>query len=196
MIENHQTNEIRSFMIEQHFSDQALLDDLVDHISSEVEVLMETQCLTFNQALEIAKGKILPEDPLQIENDLKILTTQTPYIMIKKTAYIGGYLSAFLFSLAILFTILSFQNESLVDSRRESMTEQYLTVNLGKDLSKEETNGFYENYYSQTSQLKLKAISQSSTSQMLLIISILLFGLTYLPYRFYQGYKRSELRYS
>ena len=114
--------------------------------------------------------------------------------MIKKISYIGGYLSALVFSLAALFTVLSFQNESLVDSRRESMSEQYMATNLGKDLSKEETSDFYQDYYNETSTLKLKAINQSSISQILLIVSILLFGITYLPYRFYVSYTTGQLK--
>jgi len=193
MIDHRQTERIKEFLRTERFTDKSLIDDLVDHLSCEIESRLAGGSTSFEEAFELAKQKLLPNEPLQVQKDLEILTTKTQNIMIKKTAYIGGYVSALLFSLAILFAVLSFQNESLVDSRRESMNEQYLTANLEGNLSKEETTNFYQDFYNETSRLKLQAISQSSTSQVMLIISILIFGLTYLPYRFYASFKRSEL---
>ncbi len=192
MMNQQQTDIVKRFLKTKGFTDSSLINDLLDHISCEIEFLIDQE-YTFEDAFELAKQKILPNEPLQVQKDLEFLTTKTQNIMIKKTAYIGGYLSALLFSLAVLFTVLSFQNESLVYSRRESMSEQYMATNLGKDLSKEETTNFYQDYYNETSQLKLKAISQSSISQVILIISILLFGITYLPYRFYASFQKSQL---
>ncbi|MFY0593785.1 hypothetical protein [Roseivirga sp.] len=196
MITNQQANEIRNFLSQENFTDKDLIDDLVDHISSEIELLLEDEKTSFDEAFELARRKTLPTNANEIEKDLKILTTKTPNIMIKKTAYIGGYLSALLFSLAILFTILSFQNESMTDSRRESMSKQYILMDIDRKISKEERIDIFSNYNKETALLNLKAIEQRSNSQMLLIISILLFGITFLPYKFYLGFKRSELQFN
>ena len=195
MINAEQTNLIRAYLLKEGLTDSNLVDDLVDHISCEIEFQLAQNVSGFEEAFASAKEKILPNEPIEVENDLRFLTTKTQHIMIRKTSYIGGYFSALVFCLAVLFTILSFQNESLVDSRRESMNQQYILSGLdGEEISPEERSAYYQTHYNVTSALKMKAIKQQSTSQTLLIISILLFGLTYLPYRFYMGFQKSELQ--
>lgn len=106
------------------FKDRELIDDLKDHIATEIEFLMESG-KGFNESFELAKTKLLPETPYQLEKDLKLLTTQKHNIMIKKIAYIGGYLSAITICLSILFIALSFQNELQVEKRREILESQF-----------------------------------------------------------------------
>ncbi|MBO3700356.1 hypothetical protein [Roseivirga sp. E12] len=193
MINPHQTEIIKEYLRTEQFTDQALIDDLLDHISCEIELQMEVGT-NFEDAFHTALEKVLPQEPVQVQQDLEFLTTKTQNIMIKKTAYVGGYVSALVFCLAVLLAVLSFQNNALVDSRRESLTDQYLTVNID-DISSEQRNEIYQDYYKETSALKLKSIQQATISQTLLIISILLFGITYLPYWFYIGFHRSELQH-
>lgn len=193
MIDSVQTAQIREFLVREKFTDIDLIDDLVDHISCEIELRLETNSLTFQEAFEQAKEKALPDNPVQVEQDLKILTTKNSNIMFKKISYVGGYISALVFSLAILFTVLSFQNEAITDSRRESTLRQYILSDIDHEVSPEERTDIFRSYNKETALLNLKAIKQRSTSQTLLIVSMLLFGITYLPYRFYTGFKKGEL---
>lgn len=194
MITSSQTTEIREYLVNERFTDTALIDDLVDHISCEIEIRLENKALTFHEAFEQAKQKTLPDNPVQVQQDLKFLTTKNPNIMIKKTAYLGGYLSALIFCLAILFTVLAFQNEAMTESRRESMRQQYILSDIDREISQEERTDIFRSYNKETALLNLKAIAQRSKSQTLLIVSILLFGLTYLPYRFYINFQKNELQ--
>ena len=88
------TERIREYLRAQGFKDNELIDDLTDHLLIEVDALIESKGVDFNSAFEEAKTKILPDNPYELERDLKLLTTQKNNIMIKKIAYIGAYLSA------------------------------------------------------------------------------------------------------
>lgn len=115
--------------------------------------------------------------------------------MIKKIAYLGGFLSTIGISLALLFIVLSFQNETKADGRQQIMESEELmyTIATKESREKEKVSQVYQDFSNETARLKLLALDQQSTSQTLMIITILIFITTYLPYRFYDGYNKSQL---
>ena len=190
---SYHVEHIKAYLKSQGFTDQELIDDLTDHLATEIEFSMDSEKLDFATSFEKAEQKLLPDSPYQLERDLKILTTPKHNTMIKKIAYIGGYFSAICFTLSLLFGILSFQNDYQVVSRKEVIEAQYLNSNIEGELTPESMSKVYNSYYEVTSELKMKSLNQLEISQFLLIVSILLFSTTYLPYRFYDGYNKSQL---
>ena len=132
----------------------------------------------------------MPDYAIQIENDLKFLTTKKYNTMIKKLAFIGGYASAVCLCLSILFF-----SQSLLGSKRsqlkvEAMQVEHYLLNQNEDevnrkkLS-EITNQFYrENLVASSEKFEY--------AETFLIISFALFAALYLPYQFYSKYQRSE----
>tara|TARA_A100000171_G_scaffold49865_1_gene59870 strand:+ start:299 stop:889 length:591 start_codon:yes stop_codon:yes gene_type:complete len=190
MINASQTQQIRSYLLQQGFTNTELIDDLVDHLSCEVELLIEDGQIDFTSAFSTAKEKVMPDYAIQIENDLKFLTTKKYNTMIKKLAFIGGYASAVCLCLSILFF-----SQSLLGSKRsqlkvEAMQVEHYLLNQNEDevnrkkLS-EITNQFYrENLVASSEKFEY--------AETFLIISFALFAALYLPYQFYSKYQRSE----
>ncbi|WP_339607912.1 hypothetical protein [uncultured Roseivirga sp.] len=190
MINASQTQQIRSYLLQQGFTNTELIDDLVDHLSCEVELLIEEGRIDFTSAFSTAKEKVMPDYAIQIENDLKFLTTKKYNTMIKKLAFIGGYASAVCLCLSILFF-----SQSLLGSKRsqlkvEAMQVEHYLLNQNEDevnrkkLS-EITNQFYrENLVASSEKFEY--------AETFLIISFALFAALYLPYQFYSKYQRSD----
>lgn len=190
MINASQTQQIRSYLLQQGFTNTELIDDLVDHLSCEVELLIEDGQIDFSAAFSVAKEKVMPDYAIQIENDLKFLTTKKYNTMIKKLAFIGGYASAVCLCLSILFF-----SQSLLGSKRsqlkvEAMQVEHYLLNQNEDevnrkkLS-EITNQFYrENLVASSEKFEY--------AETFLIISFALFAALYLPYQFYSKYQRSD----
>lgn len=191
----HHVQHIKGYLRSQGFTDLELMDDLTDHLATEIEFSMDSEKLDFQTSFERAKQRLLPDSPYQLERDLKILTTPKHNIMIKKIAYLGGFLSTIGISLALLFIVLSFQNETKADGRQQIMGSEELmyTIATKESREKEKVSQVYQDFRNETARLKLLALDQQSTSQTLMIISILIFITTYLPYRFYDGYNKSQL---
>ena len=103
----HHVQHIKDYLKSQGFTDFELMDDLTDHLATEIEFSMDSEKLDFETSFENAKQKLLPDSPFQLERDLKILTTPKHNIMMKKIAFIGGYLSALCLTISILFGVLS-----------------------------------------------------------------------------------------
>ena len=190
---NAEINTIREYLKQHGFSNVALIDDLVDHLATEIELIQADNGADFEEAFTSAKEKLLPEIPHELEIDLKLLTTQKHNIMIKKIAFIGGYLSAICLTVSILFAILSFQNNYQVSIRREVIKSQYLSSNIKEEATPETISDIYNTYHNETSLLKLQSLNQLGISQTLMVVSILILSTTYLPYQFYARYQRSEL---
>jgi hypothetical protein len=190
MITKEELNRIKSYILSEGFKNPDLIDDLVDHLSCEVEQQYGEYQLNFDTAFSIAKEKVMPNYAIQIENDLKFLTTKKYNVMIKKLAFIGGYASAVCLCLSILFF-----SQSLLGSKRsqlkvEAMQVEHYLLNQNEDevnrkkLS-EITNQFYrENLVASSEKFEY--------AETFLIISFALFAAFYLPYQFYGKYQRSE----
>ncbi len=186
---NKEIEMIRGFLKQQGFTDLELIDDLTDHLATEIELCMNNEKLSFDASFEKAKLKLLPNTPYQIEKDLKLLTTQKHNIMIKKIAFIGGYLSALSLAVAILFGILSYQERMDSNSYRILIDTQNQSEFLIGENYKEE----WKNYLSEMEISQLNVIRKSKLFQSFLVASILILTFTYLPYRFYNGYQKSQL---
>ncbi|KOF02709.1 hypothetical protein OB69_10360 [Roseivirga seohaensis subsp. aquiponti] len=189
MINASQTQQIRSYLLQQGFTNPELIDDLVDHLSCEVELLIEEGRIDFTSAFSTAKEKVMPDYAIQIENDLKFLTTKKYNTMIKKLAFIGGYASVVCLCLSILFF-----SQSLLGSKRSELKMQAIQIEYNmnnpgagfKDSeARDELNTFYLNQQIQSSK-------KFELAETFLIISFILFASLYLPYQFYSKYQRSE----
>ena len=191
-----QINHIRDYLISEGFTDESLIEDLLDHMVTECEILKDNLGLSFTNAFEQAKMKLMPIEPYELEKDLKLLTTQKHNIMIKKTAYIGGYLSALCLCIALLFGALSIQDNVRSDRQQESFEAQINVETRLNKIEKEERRALYEKYYLEAADLKVSSLKNLEKSQMLLMAAIVLFCITYLPYRFYNSYQKSELEFS
>ncbi|WP_420385446.1 hypothetical protein [Roseivirga sp.] len=191
---NYHIEHIKAYLKSQGLTDQELMDDLTDHLATEIEFSMDSEKLGFETSFEIAKQKLLPNSPYQLERDLKILTTPKHNIMIKKIAYVGGYLSTIGICLSVLFLFLSFQNEVKIDSRSELIGTAQLMQFLEQDAANpKEMTEIRKDFFKETTEIKLTALQQLSWSQSLLIISCSILLLTYLPYQFYHRYQKSQL---
>ena len=133
----HHVQHIKDYLKSQGFTDFELMDDLTDHLATEIEFSMDSEKLDFETSFENAKQKLLPDSPYQLERDLKILTTPKHNIMIKKIAYLGGFLSTIGISLALLFIVLSFQNETKADGRQQIMESEELMYTIATKESRE-----------------------------------------------------------
>lgn len=189
MINSTQTQQIRMYLLQQGFTNTELIDDLVDHLSCEIEILIANKSIDFNSALLLAKGKVMPDYAIQIENDLNFLTNKKNNIMIKKLAFIGGYFSAVCLCLSILFF-----SQSLLGSKRSELKMQAIQVEYNmnnpgagfKDSeARDELNAFYLNQQIESSQ-------KFELAENFLLIALILFASLYLPYQFYSRYQRSE----
>jgi len=195
MINQHQTDIIKNFLMEAKITDQGLMDDLLDHMSCDIETQME-QGLSFEEALPIAREKILPKEPVQVQKDLEFLTTKTQNIMIKKIAYIGGYVSVLCFSLAILFFSQSLLGTKKTKLKTSAMELEFYMTTSEASKTGEWRRPLYDAMNAYSMQEKIDQSKKFERAELLLIISIITFCLTYLPYRFYSGFKQSNLQLS
>ena len=185
----HHVQHIKDYLKSQGFTDFELMDDLTDHLATEIEFSMDSEKLDFETSFENAKQKLLPDSPYQLERDLKILTTPKHNIMMKKIAFIGGYLSALCLTISILFGVLSHQEKTDANSYRILVDTQ----NKANLLIGEKYDNEWKDYLSKMEDSQLNIIRKSKLFQSFLALSALILSLTYLPYRFYNGYQKSQL---
>ena len=189
MINAGQTQQIRSYLLQQGFTNTELIDDLVDHLSCEVELLIEHGRIDFTSAFSTAKEKVMPDYAIQIENDLKFLTTKKYNTMIKKLAFIGGYASAVCLCLSILFFSQSLLSSKGSEFKMQAIQAEYYSTNP------ELSVGSYA-VEKKMNTIRLENAVESSLkfdlAETFLIISFILFASLYLPYQFYSKYQRSE----
>ncbi|WP_422355986.1 hypothetical protein [Roseivirga pacifica] len=190
---NAEINTIREYLKQHGFSNVALIDDLVDHLATEIELIQADTGADFEEAFTSAKEKLLPETPHELEIDLKLLTTQKHNIMIKKIAFIGGYLSALCLVISLFFFLKSYQSEKIHNLEVEQIKSHWRNPVL--DYFKD---GFYKS--SDFKKMESAGIIHSTNAlnhyhkfETFLTISFALFIITLLPYQFYARYQRSEL---
>lgn len=193
MIENRQTEQIRQYLQSEKLTDKELIDDLTDHISCEIESAMATESMSFEDAFELAKRKILPAEPFQVQHDTQLLTSKTPNIMIRKIAFIGGYASSICLLAAITLFALSAMGERKIDLAKYSIQLEFKKEIISSSESDVEKRAFhgYENYDAFWVGEMAKCYDQLIISQQFLVAAILLFALTYLPFRFYTRFQKS-----
>ncbi len=191
MINASQTQQIRSYLLQQGFTNPELIDDLVDHLSCEVEILIEDGQIDFTVAFSNAKEKVMPDYAIQIENDLKFLTTKKYNTMIKKLAFIGGYASVVCLCLSILFF-----SQSLLGSKGSEFKVQAIQAEFYSSNLESRTEDTEDKFSNRISTIRLNTAIESSKkfdlAETFLIISFILFASLYLPYQFYSKYQRSE----
>ncbi|KYG76660.1 hypothetical protein [Roseivirga echinicomitans] len=189
MINATQTQQIRGYLLQQGFTNPELIDDLVDHLSCEVEILIEDGHIDFTVAFSNAKEKVMPDYAIQIENDLKFLTTKKYNTMIKKLAFIGGYASVVCLCLSVLFFSQSLLASKGFEFKIQAIQAEYYSANPELTVS---SYGLEK----QINTIRLENAVESSKkfdlAETFLIISFILFASLYLPYQFYSKYQRSE----
>jgi len=189
MINATQTQQIRSYLLQQGFTNPELIDDLVDHLSCEVEILMEDGQIDFTVAFSNATVKVMPDYAIQIENDLKFLTTKKYNTMIKKLAFIGGYASVVCLCLSILFFSQSLLGSKGSEFKTKAIEARFYMENMNYEGPSKRLND-------QLNMLRLNSAVESSKkfdlAETFLLISFILFASFYLPYQFYSRYQRSE----
>jgi hypothetical protein len=184
MISDQQTEILKAFLRSEKFTDENLIDDLVDHLSCEIESRLENGNVTFEEALEVAKQKILPNEPLQVQKDLEFLTTKTQNIMIKKIAFIGGYLSTVCLCISLVLVFNSSFSKKKLENMEIGLRMQY------QDIDNKEFGTIYTDAYRKE---QSQAYKQIILSQNLFLVSFIIFALTFLPYQFYHRYQKSQL---
>ncbi|GHE50360.1 hypothetical protein [Roseivirga thermotolerans] len=184
-------NYIKAYLKSKGFTDLELMDDLTDHLATEIEFSMDSEKLDFETSFERAKQKLLPDSPYQLERDLKILTTPKHNIMIKKIAYIGGYLSAMCLMLALLLGSLTYHEKINSNLSRElAQSQNELSMILEDEVDR---TANYISYMKEMEMSQIAVIQNLAAVQALIVAAIALFSITYLPYRFYNSYQRSQL---
>ena len=193
MIDTTQTQHIRNYLLQHGFTNAALMDDLVDHLSCEIEMLIEDGSKDFSMAFTLAKEKVMPDYAIQIENDLKFLTTKKYNTMIKKLAFIGGYASVVCLCLSILFFSQSLLGSKESEFKMQAIQAEKYSYNLNNP---EKYEGDSKEFSNKLSTIRFNTAIQSSKkfelAETFLLISVILFASLYLPYQFYSKYQRSE----
>jgi hypothetical protein len=187
MIENHHIEQVRTALLAEGFTNSALIEDLIDHILCKAETEMANQ-KDIKSSIENAMQEVLPEDPETIERDLNYFITQKRNIMIRKIAYLGGYISALCLCLALFFVAMTISDNLQVGNQQELMEAELIT---SPEITREEQNAIMQTYYDRKASYKIKAVQDMEASQALILAAIALFSVTYLPFRFYDGYLKS-----
>lgn len=191
MISTEQQKVILSYILTEGFNNKDLIDDLVDHLSCEIEFLLKEELLDFETAFEMAKSRVMPDYALQIEDDLKFLTTKKQITMMKKLAFIGGYASAVCLCLSILFF-----SQSLLGSKRSELKIKATQVEMMQEnqMKGEVSPSFINSDLTEYHKRNLiSSFNKFEMAEAFLIISFVLFAMLYLPYKFYINYQKSDL---
>lgn len=191
MITDLQAEQIRQYLLTEQLTDIDLIDDLTDHISCEIESLMTLNSISFTDAFEAAKHKILPAEPFQVQRDTKLLMSKTPNIMIRKIAFIGAYASTIcLLIAAALFTVSSLSDRKL-DLAQYHMQAEIERARV-ETKSSDATDSFsMVSWADYMVEEKDKSYNQLMQSQNFFLIALLIFSITYLPYQFYARFQKT-----
>ena len=187
-----EVDSIHRYLLEEGFTDKGLMEDLADHLLTEIELKMDKEGVDFSSAFEEAKDKLLPTTPHQLERDLKLLTTQKHSIMIKKIAYAGGYLSALCLCFAILFFSQSLLGAKKTKLKTSAMEVEFYRANL-ENRTAEDRKPLYDEMNTYSVQQMIDQSEKFERAELLLMIAIILFSITYLPFQFYYRYQKSSL---
>ncbi len=186
-----QQQVLQHYMNSHGMQNQSLKSDLLDHLSCKVEELMDEEKLGFEEALERAQIQSMPNGPQEFERDLKLLTTQKSTIMIRKIAFLGGYVSALCLCLSILFFALSsFENKKNALRMNSAQMEYELQENNHPTAF--HNHPIYKNMVAQSAESAIVAYRQYSRAEKLLMASIFLLVTTFLPYLFFAGYRKQS----
>ncbi|WP_305983273.1 hypothetical protein [Roseivirga thermotolerans] len=192
----HHVNYIKAYLKSKGFTDLELMDDLTDHLATEIEFSMDSEKLDFETSFKRAKQKLLPDSPYQLERDLKILTTPKHNIMIKKIAYLGGFLSIACFALAIMFYSLTTVSQKKSALKHASAQKEWQLKygkpggGIGDTWLKSDIKAEYDQF---NNNLLITNYQRFVLAENLFIISFIILIVSYLPYQFYHRYQKSQL---
>lgn len=191
MISDDQLIFIRQRLALYKLSEPDLLDDLVDHFCCVVEEHL-LEGMAFDQAFDLAFTRISPNGPKEIEKDLVYLLTLKRKTMLRKTAFIAGYLSLILIISGILF-IPFFQNSSPEDNTSMDQLAAISGVSMDNLAS---LSGLSIGKAPQLRSLQKLALQpdEPSLSESFWMLGFALFLLTVVPFWFYRGYQKSIIR--
>lgn len=182
MINRQQTDIIKGFLQTEGFTNHDLIDDLVDHMATEIESLISLG-LPFDKAFEEARKQTLPDRASTLETDLNYLTTKKSSTMFRKIAYFGGYLSTVLLCISMIFLYNSTFTEKRIERFQYSLTQTF-------PLTQEELSDHMTEAHVRIMAQSYKDIEKS---QDLFMYAFIVLIITFIPYQFYSRYKKSQL---
>lgn len=180
MITDHQLSFIRKQLAFCELDQSGLADDLLDHFGCVIEELM-SEGMSFEEAFEVAFGRISPNGPKEIEKELIYLLTIKRKTMFRKTAYVFGYLSLILIACGAFF--IPYVQESLAPERP--------SVEKLAELSGVSIN---EDFQLLALSDLAHGLDKPSLGETFWVLGLALFLLTVVPFWFYKGYQKSMIK--
>lgn len=105
MVTDDQLFQIQGFLMSEGVSKVGLQDDLADHFCCVIEECMEDAQLDFDEAFRVARERIAPDGPKEIEEDLHYLLTIKKKIMLRKIVFIFGFIGVLELMLALALNV-------------------------------------------------------------------------------------------
>ncbi len=197
-----QLETVKDYFQQEQLSHFSLEDDLVDHCCSGIEDLMKTAGYGFDTAFALMKERLVPNGAQEIEEDLEYLESYKPQRTMRKFVFASGYLSTLCLVLGIVLISLSlFKRESVKMDRLQN--EKMTFIQAYNPQMKMDANAVEKSFHDfelRQASLELEVLESVSdyfeTGQLLVLMAIGLFSLTYLPYQFYKRYQKSSYDYS
>ena len=199
MITSEQEQLVIDRVSSSKIRNQALKDDLIDHLVCLVEINLKDQP-DMEQALESALHQTAPNGLDEIEKETVFLLNYSKIIFMKKLTYITGYLFSIAWLGGALFKILHLPGASMLLTiggiGLAFIFFPLLILNRYKSIAREVLSERLKWIFGGISLLLLiLSISMKFLHLMgaglLLAISFLVFGFGFLPFFFFRMYKRS-----
>ena len=200
-LSNEQLASVEAYFESQQLSRIQLEDDLVDHCCSGIEQLMEDPGYDFDIAFTLMKQRLVPNGAMEIEEDLEYLENYKPQTTMKKFVFASGYVSSLCMLAGLLMIVVSFfQRENMKLDREHGQLQLQIEHFTAQDLSDQEKMKLFSDHdvAQATKELSVlgKVQSRFLTGQMLMLVAVILFAVTLLPYKFYKRYQRSLADYA
>lgn len=194
-LSHEQLEEVRHYFESQSLSNSPLEDDLLDHCCSGIEELMDKHQLDFHTAFELMKERVVPNGALEIEEDLKYLINRKPEVTMKKFVFAAGYVSSLCFLTGlVLMAMAFFQKQNLSLDQELTSVEmgiQFQAIVQGIEEAAETRRVLELNQAEKALETLNTASSYFHYGQVLMLLAVVIFSFTILPYHFYSRYQRS-----
>ena len=199
-LEQEQYEAVKSYFLSQQLSHHSLEDDLVDHCCSGIEELMEDQGHDFNMAFALMRQRLVPNGAREIEEDLKYLENYKPQSSMKKIVFASGYVSALCMLAGLVLIAMSLFQKQNLKMDQEQLRMEMVVFAGGYDADAETTRATRRQMNQAQAAENLNAIQGIRglfvLGQYMLLMSVVLFAVTLLPYKFYMRYQRSQVEFA
>ena len=199
-LEQEQYEAVKSYFLSQQLSHHSLEDDLVDHCCSGIEELMEDRGHDFDMAFALMRQRLVPNGAREIEEDLKYLENYKPQRTMKKFVFASGYVSALCMLAGLVLIAMSLFQKQNLKMDQEQLRMEMVVFAGGYDADAETTRATRRQMNQAQAAENLNAIQGIRglfvLGQYMLLMSVVLFAVTLLPYKFYMRYQRSQVEYA